>query len=51
MVPGSIYLMDSDFQDVGIAIQASQLNSDLSDTSVIILDNIGMSGVSTVLAF
>jgi hypothetical protein len=51
VVPGSIYLMDSDFQNVGIAIQANQLNSDLSDTSVIILDNIGMSGVSTVLAF
>lgn len=43
--------MDSDFQNVGIAIQANQLNSDLSDTSVIILDNIGMSEVSTVLAF
>lgn len=49
-VPGSIYLMDSEFQHVGTAIQASQLNSDLSDTSVIILDNIGMNGVSNVLS-
>jgi glucan 1,3-beta-glucosidase len=50
VVPGSIYLMDSDFQNVGIVIQANQMNPDLSDTSVIVLDNLGMNGVSTVLA-
>jgi glucan 1,3-beta-glucosidase len=41
--------MDSDFQNVGTAIQANQLNADLSDTSVIVLDNIQMKGVSSVL--
>jgi glucan 1,3-beta-glucosidase len=45
VVPGSIYLMDSDFQNVGVAIQANKMNPDLSDTSVIVLDNIGMNGV------
>ncbi|KAK5157149.1 hypothetical protein LTS14_004667 [Recurvomyces mirabilis] len=50
-VPGSIYLMDSQFQSVGTAIKANQLNADLKDTSVIVLDNIGMQGVSEVLTF
>jgi glucan 1,3-beta-glucosidase len=49
-VPGSIYLMDSIFQHVGTAIQANQLNPNLSHTSVIILDNIKTTGVSTVLS-
>jgi hypothetical protein len=49
--PGSIYPMDSDFQSVRITIQASQLNSALSDTSVVPLDKIEMSRISTVFAF
>lgn len=51
VVPGSIYLMDSDLQNVRTTVQASQLNSALSDTSVVLLDKIGMSRVSTVFAF
>jgi hypothetical protein len=42
--------MDSDFQHVGTVIKASELNVDLSDMSVIILDNIQMNGVSNVLS-
>lgn len=51
VVPGSIYPVNSDFQSVRIIVQASQLKSALSDTSVVLLDKIGMSGVSTVFAF
>ena len=36
---------------MGITVQASQPNSALSDTSVVLLDKIGMSRVSTVFAF
>lgn len=51
VVPGSIYPVNSDFQSVRIIVQASQLKSALPDTSVVLLDKIGMSRVSTVFAF
>ncbi|PSK38025.1 hypothetical protein B9Z65_1216 [Elsinoe australis] len=48
---GSIYLMDSYFDTVGIAIKAQKIQEDIKKDSVIVLDNIGVKSVTTMVGF
>ncbi|KAK8070234.1 LysM domain-containingprotein [Apiospora phragmitis] len=48
---GSIYLLDSDFQDVGTAIKARFPQETILETSIITLDNIGVLRVDKMIEF
>ncbi|KAI1295256.1 exo-1,3-beta-D-glucanase [Xylaria venustula] len=48
---GSIYVMDSEFVNVGNAIYANSLPATILGSSVITLDNIGVIEVSDIVAF
>ncbi len=48
---GSIYLLDSQFLNTPTAIQATFESKSMLNTSIITLDNIGLSGVHNVVAF
>ncbi|GIJ86242.1 hypothetical protein Asppvi_005128 [Aspergillus pseudoviridinutans] len=48
---GSTYILDTMFDETPIAIQASFNQSTILDSSIITLDNIGVNGVKTMVAF
>ncbi|PYH85075.1 exo-1,3-beta-D-glucanase [Aspergillus uvarum CBS 121591] len=48
---GSTYILDTMFDETPIAIQANFEQSTILETSIITLDNIGVNGVDTMVAF
>ncbi len=48
---GSTYILDSQFVDTPMAIQATFESQSMLNTTIITLDNIGLSGVDTIVGF